>query len=87
MAGLANAVRRRGIGTVGVVRTCRRDRRLRGRSDPFDVQNAARAVLAGQATAIPRTVDGAVEMIRQVNVAKDIAVKARTAAMISPRSS
>ena len=82
-AGLASAVRRRDIGTIEVVRTDRRDRRLRGKSDTIDAENAARAVLAGQATAIPKTADGAVEMIRQVKVAKDVAVKARTAAMIS----
>ncbi len=72
-AGLASSVRRRDIGTNEVVRTDRRDRRLRGKSDTIDAENAARAVLAGQATAIPKTADGAVEMIRQVKVAKDIA--------------
>lgn len=82
-AGLASAVRRRDIGTIEVVRTDRRDRRLRGKSDTIDAENAARAVLAGQASAIPKSADGVVEMIRQVKVAKDIAVKARTSAMIS----
>ena len=65
------------------MRTDRRDRRLRGKSDTLDAQNAARAVLAGHATATPKSADGAVEMIRQVKVAKDVAVKARTSAMIS----
>lgn len=82
-AGLTSAVRRRDIGVIEVMRTDRRDRRLRGKSDTLDAENAARAVLAGQATAIPKSADGAVEMIRQVKVAKDVAVKARTAAMIS----
>jgi len=82
-AGLASAVRRRDIGAVEVVRTDRRDRRLRGKSDTIDAGNAARTVLAGQASAVPKTHDGLVEMIRQVKVAKDVAVKARTAAMIS----
>ncbi len=40
-------------------------------------------MLAGHATAIPKTADGAVEMIRQIKIAKDIAVKARTSAMIT----
>ncbi|MES3636406.1 hypothetical protein Q9Q75_12695 [Mycobacterium intracellulare] len=66
-----------------VMRTDRRDRRLRGKSDFLDAENAARAVLGGHATATPKTADGTVEMIRQIKVAKDIAVKARTAAMIS----
>lgn len=82
-AGLTSAVRRRDIGVIEVMRTDRRDRRLRGKSDTLDAENAARAVLAGQASAIPKSADGAVEMIRQVKVAKDVAVKARTSAMIS----
>lgn len=65
------------------MRTDRRDRRLRGKSDTIDAENAARAVLAGLATAVPKSADGAVEMIRQIKVAKDVAVKARTSAMIS----
>ncbi len=60
---MASAVRRRDIGAIEVVRTDRRDRRLRGKSDTIDAENAARAVLAGQATAVPKTADGTVEMI------------------------
>jgi transposase len=82
-AGLTSAVRRRDIGVIEVMRTDRRDRRLRGKSDTLDAENAARAVLGGHASAIPKSADGAVEMIRQVKVAKDVAVKARTSAMIS----
>lgn len=84
-AGLASAIRRRGIGVLEVMRTDRRDRRLRGKSDTLDAENAARAVLNGQATAVPKNADGTVEMIRLVKVAKDVAVKARTSAMISLR--
>ena len=82
-AGLTAAVRRSGIGVVEVMRTDRRDRRLRGKSDFLDAENAARAVMGGHASATPKTNDGTVEMIRQIKVAKDVAVKARTAAMIS----
>jgi transposase len=81
-AGLASAIRRRSIGVLEVLRTDRRDRRLRGKSDTIDAENAARAVLNGQASAVPKSADGTVEMIRLV-VAKDVAVKARTSAMIS----
>lgn len=49
----------------------------------LDAENAARAGLAGQANAVPKTNDGTVEMLRQIKIAKDTAVKARTAAMIS----
>ena len=82
-AGLTSAVRRRQVGVIEVMRTDRRDRRLRGKSDTLDAENAARAVLAGKADAIPKTADGTVEMIRQIKVAKDVAVKARTSAMIT----
>lgn len=71
------------IGAIEVVRTDRRDRRLRGKSDTIDAENAARGLLAGQATATPKTHDGVVEMIRQIKVAKDVAVKARTGTNIS----
>jgi transposase len=82
-AGLTSAVRRRGLGVVEVLRTDRRDRRLRGKSDTLDAENAARSALNGTSTAVPKTNDGVVEMIRQIKVAKDVAVKARTAAMVS----
>jgi transposase len=85
-AGLTSAVRRRGVGVVEVMRTDRRDRRLRGKSDSLDAENAARAALAGTATSVPKTADGTAEMIRQVKVAKDVAVKARTSAMITLKS-
>ena len=58
-------------------------RRLVGKSDTLDAENAARAVLAGFATAEPKTADGTVEMIRQLKVAHDTAVKDRSSAMIT----
>lgn len=82
-AGLASAIRRSGNGVLEVLRADRRDRRLRGKSDPIDAENAARAVLAGIVHAVPKTGDGIVEMIRVTKVAKDNAVKARSSAMIS----
>ena len=79
--GLSRTVRRAGHRVVEVNRTDRRLRRAAGKSDTIDAEAAARAVLAGQATATPKTADGAVEMMRQLKVARDSAVKARTAAM------
>jgi transposase len=81
-AALASMLRRHGHRVVEVARPDRRDRRLRGKNDLLDAENAARSVLAQKATATPKTHDGAVEMMRQIKVAKDTAVKARTAAMI-----
>jgi transposase len=82
-AGLTSAVRRRNHRVVEVNRGDRRTRRANGKSDTLDAEAAARAVLAGTATAVPKTADGHAEMIRQVKVARDTAVKARTSAMIT----
>jgi transposase len=81
--GLASSVRRGGHLVVEVARPNRQDRRRRGKSDLLDAENAARAVLAGQADAIPKSDEGTVEMIRHIKVAKDAAVKARTVAIQS----
>ncbi|AIO68298.1 transposase family protein [Burkholderia oklahomensis] len=56
-------------------------RRSRGKSDPTDAENAARAVLAGRATAIPKEQSGAAEAMRAVSVARRSAVKAKTQAI------
>ncbi len=64
-AGLARAVHRAGHHVVEVNRGDRRTRRAAGKSDTIDAEVAARSLLAGQSTAIPKTADGAVEMIRQ----------------------
>lgn len=80
-AALTSFLRRHGYKVVEVSRPDRRLRRLNGKSDTLDAENAARAVLAGVATATPKTMDGGVEMIRQLKVASNTAVKARTATM------
>ena len=80
-AGLARAVRRARHRVVEVNRGDRRTRRAAGKSDTIDAEVAARSVLAGQSTAIPQTADGAVEMMRQLKITRDTAVKARTMAM------
>ena len=82
-AGLARAVRRAGHQVLEVNRGDRRTRRIAGKSDTVDAETAARSVLAGQSTAIPKTADGAVEMMRHLKVARRTAVNARTSAMIT----
>jgi transposase len=82
-AGLASHLRCCGHRVVEVNRPDRRVRRQRGKTDPIDAEHAARAVLAGTATATPKTADGTVEMLRQLKIARDSAVKARTQAMIA----
>ncbi|WP_232108070.1 IS110 family transposase [Streptomyces gossypiisoli] len=82
-AGLASHLRRHGHKVIEVNRPDRRVRRRRGKSDPIDAENAARAVLAGTATATPKSAAGTVEMIRHTKIARDTAVKSRTQAMVT----
>ena len=82
-AGLTSYLRRCGHRVVEVNRGDRRSRRSNGKSDAIDAEVAARSVLAGTSTAIPKTADGLVEMIRQVKVARDTARKGRTSAIIT----
>jgi transposase len=81
--GLTSALRRRGHRIIEVNRGNRQARRTNGKSDTADAETAARQVLAGVAKAVPKTADGQVEMIRQLKVARDTAVKARTTAIIT----
>ncbi len=61
----------------------RRKRRHLGKSAPLDAETAARSVLAGISTAIPKSADGSADMVRQIKIARDTAVKAQSAAMIT----
>ncbi|MGN9788210.1 IS110 family transposase [Nonomuraea sp. ZG12] len=74
-------LRRHDLQILEVNRPDRARRRRRGKTDAVDAENAARAVLSQQATAIAKTGDGAVEMIRMLKVARDSAIKARTQAI------
>src|SRR5919206_243817 len=55
-------------------------RNLQKKSDPSDAERAARAVLAGEASGVPKSADGRVEMIRTLRAARRSAIKARTQA-------
>lgn len=78
--GLARYLAAQGIEVREVNRTNRQHRRRRGKSDPADSEAAARAVLAGDTTAIPREHTGGVEAIRVLTIARRSAVKAKTQA-------
>lgn len=80
-AGLARYLRRRGTRVVEVNRPDRSTRHRKGKSDPIDAEAAARAVLAGTATAIPKNGDDQVEIIRMIKMTRDSAVKAQTQAV------
>jgi transposase len=79
-AGLVRFLAAHGQVVLEVNRPDRQARRRRGKSDPVDAEAAARAVQAGQATAIPKTGDSIVEMVRCLRVARATAAKARTQA-------
>jgi transposase len=80
-AGLARYLAHQGAEVVEVDRPDRKTRRRPGKSDPIEAIAAARAVLAGTATGVPKTRSGPVEAIRALRVARRGAVKARTAAL------
>ncbi len=83
-SGLARFLRRHDHRVEEVARPPRKgQRRLSGKSDPLDAEHAARTVLSGVGTVIPKLANGRVEAIRVIKIARDTAVKAHTTAMIT----
>ena len=80
-AGLTRSLTAAGVQVIEVNQPHRHTRRRRGKSDPIDAEAAARKVLAGEATALPKDSTGPVESIRELRVARDSAVRARSAAL------
>jgi transposase len=83
-AGLARHLAAKGIEVLEVERPERQRRgsrrNLQKKSDPSDAEAAARAVLAGEASGVPKSADGTVEMIRTLRSVRRSAIKARTQA-------
>jgi transposase len=79
-AGLVRQLREHGHRLVEVNRPDRSARHRQGKNDPLDAEAAARAVLAGTATAHPKAGEGVVEMIRALQVVRRSAQKARAQA-------
>jgi transposase len=82
-AGLARHLGAKGIEVLEVERPKyrrRSSRRNLEKSDPSDAEAAARAVLAGEASGVPKSGNGTVEMIRALRAARRSAIKARTQA-------
>ncbi|MGI5285817.1 IS110 family transposase [Nonomuraea polychroma] len=67
-----------GVRVIEVNRPDRSRRRRHGKSDPIDAEAAARAVLSGDATAIPTDRSGPVGQLRALLLARRSAIKART---------
>jgi len=84
-AGLVRYLRGHGVRVLEANQPHAHTRRRRGKSDPIDAEMAARLALAGKATTVPKQTDGIVESIRLLRVARQSAVKSRSAAMVQLR--
>jgi transposase len=80
-AGLQRYLHREGVAVIEVVRPNRQARRARGKSDPLDAINAARAVLSEEATTTPKDRQGFVEAVRLIRATRRSAAKARRATL------
>lgn len=77
-AGLTRFLQGSGVAVIEINRPNRSRRRTRGKSDPTDAESAARAVLADDATGVPKAQSGLAEALRTLSVARRSAVKAKT---------
>lgn len=80
-AGLARYLTGEGIEVIEVRCPNRQERRMNGKNDTIDAEAAARSVLAGTATARPKTGDGPVASVRALEVVYHAATKDRTRAI------
>jgi transposase len=80
--GLARFLATRGVEVREVNRTSCQHRRRRGKSDPADSEAAARAVLAGDTSTVPKDHTGGVEAVRVLTIARRSAANAKTPAAI-----
>lgn len=85
-AALSRMLREEGVDVWEINRPNRSKQLLQGKSDPTDAENAARAVLSGEAHATPKLQSGVAEALRTIVVARRSAVKARTQAINQLRS-
>jgi transposase len=79
-AGVARYLVANGQRVIEIDRPNRKARRLKGKSDVLDAEQAARQVLAGVATAKPKSHDATAEMLRTLKVARNTALKSSTQA-------
>jgi len=80
-AGLTRHLLAEGVEVLEVNRVSRQTRRRRGKTDVVDAIAAARAVINGDASAAPKSRDGAVESLRVLKIVHRGAHKARTQAI------
>jgi transposase len=84
-AALVRYLREHDLAVVEVNQPHAHTRRRVGKSDPIDAEMAARLFQAGKAKSVPKQTDGIVESIRLLRVARDSAVKSRSAALVQIR--
>ena len=77
-AALARRLQAAGFPVYEVLRPKRGVRRKDGKSDPIDAIAAARSVLAGDGTSLPKSSDGWVEALRHLNAERSQPVTAMT---------
>jgi transposase len=80
-AGLGRFLSAAQITVIEINRPDRQARRRHGKNDNVDAIAAARAVMSGDATSIPKSAGGNVECIRLLRVARRSAMHARTQAV------
>lgn len=80
-AGLTRHLRTAGVTVIEINRPHTHTRARRGKNDAIDAEAAARKVLAGECTTVPKDTTGVVEAIRQLHLARASAVQARASAM------
>jgi transposase len=85
-AALARHLTAEGVDVIEVSRPNRQVRRRHGKTDVVDAIAADRAVMSGEATATPKTHDGAVENLRMLKLLQRSANKTRTQALNQLRS-
>jgi transposase len=84
-AGLTRFFRDRDVEVLEVNSTHRQVRARRGKDDPIDAEMAARKVLSGEARTLAKDTSGEIESIRLLKVARDSAIRSRTAALLQIR--
>ncbi|WP_433208813.1 IS110 family transposase [Nocardia sp. CA-107356] len=78
---LTRYLREAGVCVLEVNQPDKGNRRRRGKTDAIDAEAAARAVLSGRVTAVAKTGDGPVEMVRMLKMTKESATKSRSQAI------
>jgi len=81
-AGLTRLLVAEGVRVLEVNRPHPHTQRRRGKTDAIDAEMAARHALSLETEVTPKQTTGIVESIRQLRVARESAVKSRTAALV-----